>query len=65
MCLETRKFYVVRVNDLKPLRGHEIAEAYDAGELVYICRADRKDVPLVDMGVGGRPQLIHSSCTGC
>lgn len=60
MCMKTRKFHVVRVDDLKPLVGQEIADALRAGELLYVTRPERKDVILVDMAVCGYPQDVNN-----
>ena len=65
MCLISRKFHVCRVEDLKPLRGEELAEALDAGELVYVRWPERQHVIMVDVGVRGYPQDAHGSYTGC
>ena len=59
MCMKSRKFHVVRVDDLKPLVGQEIADSLRAGELLYVRRTESKDVILVDMAVCGYPQDIH------
>jgi hypothetical protein len=56
MFLETRKFYAVRVEDLKPIRGHECDEILDADELVYFVGAEVECVVLADVCVGVAPE---------
>jgi hypothetical protein len=39
-----RKFYAVRVDDLKPISGQDFAESFEADELVYFIDAKRENV---------------------
>jgi hypothetical protein len=50
------EFYAVRVEDLKPLCGHQIAEVCDSDEIIYLISADRKDIILTDVSVCVPPQ---------
>lgn len=65
MCPKTRKFYVLRVEDHKPLRGQEIAKSLDAGELLYVRDFPGNHVILVGEGQKRYPQDNHSSYTRC
>ena len=64
MFKEIREFHAFRVEDHQPLRGHQIAEAIDAGELVYIRWPDGQNVSLLDKAVRGCPQVMHSPRAG-
>ena len=61
MLLKTGKFYAVRVEDLKPVNGHELGETCDADELVYLVRTDVEGVVLADVRVCVDPQLHEAA----
>lgn len=45
------KFYVIRVDDLKPISGEQLAETLDPNEVVYLVSPDRKDIILANVRV--------------
>lgn len=61
MCLKLREFDVIRVDDLKPLWGQELAESLDAGDLVYVRERGSHDVLIVGEGIAVHPQLREAA----
>lgn len=61
MCMEIRKFYALRVDNLEPIRWHERAETCEPDELVYLVDAEVKRVVIADVRVGVAPQNIKTA----
>ncbi len=56
MSKEISKFYVFRVDDLKPVSGECCGEAVDPDELVYLVSCGFKNVVILDVGVSVHPE---------
>jgi len=65
MSKEIRKFYAVRVEDLKPISGECLGESLDPDDLVYLleCRLER--VVVANVRVGKEPELHEASECDC
>jgi hypothetical protein len=59
--MEIREFYGLRVDDLKPVRWHEIAETYESDELIYLVYPEVKRVVIADVGVRVAPQNVEAT----
>lgn len=56
MFVESRKFYGLSVENLKPIYREQIGESVDADNLVYVLDANGKCVILADVCVGVAPK---------
>ena len=56
MSMKSGQFYAVRVDDLKPICGNDIAESVDPDELIYLVRTKVEGVVRADMCIGVQPQ---------
>ena len=61
MCMEIRKFYAVRVENLKPICWQEATETFEPDELVYLVNTEVKRVVLADVGICITPQNIEAA----
>jgi len=65
MLKETRKLYVVRVEDHKPISGECLSETVDADELVYFVERHAERVVVVDVRVGVCPESDQRAENDC
>jgi hypothetical protein len=56
-----RKFYVVRVDYLKPLLWEELAESLDTEDMVYLVYSERQNIVLSDVRVGEYPHACQAA----
>ena len=61
MCMKAGKFYLVRVDDLKPIRREQLAESLDANDIVYLVCPERNHVVISDVGIGQHPQMREAA----
>jgi hypothetical protein len=61
---KTRQFYVVRIEDQKPIAWQQIAETCDPDERVYLVLAGLKRVVVTDMSVREAPQCDECADDG-
>jgi len=61
MSQKTRKFYVLRVEDLKPVVWEHAAETLEPDDLIYVVCPEIKSVTLTDMRIGVTPQLREAA----
>lgn len=52
---------MLRVEDLKPIFGHEVRETLDAGDLIYFRDAQADCVVIIGEGIGVHPQQCEPS----
>jgi hypothetical protein len=51
--------YAIRLDDMKPVRKHEVEEILDGGELIYVLESGSKAVVITD--VSGTDDLRKSA----
>jgi len=61
MCMKAGKFYVVRVDDLKPVLREQLTESIDANDLVYLVCPERNHVVISDVCVSQHPQVSEAA----
>jgi hypothetical protein len=54
--MKVRKFYMVAVDDLKPVTWKQLAEAPYTDELIYVVDAEGEDIFVCDVRVGEHPK---------
>lgn len=61
MCIKTGQFYVVRVDDLKPILRHCLTESLGAQDLVYLVCPHTQNIVLADVRVSDHPQVCETA----
>ena len=61
MYMKIGKLYAIRVDDMKPIRKHEIEESLDADELIYILESGSNEVVIADASVRNPGALRKSA----
>jgi hypothetical protein len=61
MYMKIGKLYAIRVDDMKPIRKHEIEESLDADELIYILESGSDEVVIADASVRNPGNLRKSA----
>src|SRR5437660_9575931 len=55
------KAYLVRVEDLKPIRPEELGDTCDPEEFIYLVGAEIECVRVADVGISRKPKLDQAS----
>lgn len=61
MCMKTGKFYVIRVDDLKPILRTQFAESLSAQDMVYLVCPEGQNVVLTDVRISDHPQVCEAA----
>ena len=61
MSEKTRQFYVLRVEDFKPVIWDQATETLDADDLVYVIDTEVQNVAITDVRVGVTPELSEAA----
>jgi hypothetical protein len=61
MFMKIRKFYAVRVEDLKPISGEQLSETCDPDEFVYLVDREGHLVHLIEVHIALEPELREAA----
>lgn len=61
MCMKTGQFYVIRVDDLKPILRAQLAESLGTQDMVYLVCPKGQNIVLTDVCISDHPQVCEAA----